>query len=322
MQEITSIADFEEGQTIQGFFLCAEKHLRHTRGGDLYLDLILRDRTGQVQAKVWDKISHFHEKFVSGDPVAVKGEVEMFQDRPQVVIKKINRATIQSYGRYGYDPALVVPAAAEDPKTMWKEITAHIHTIKNTHLKTLVSRLYRENKDRLLVHPGSVSMHHNYRSGLLEHNLSMAVIAREMGPHYKVDQDLLMAGVLLHDIGKLKEITEGFEQEYTDEGNFLGHIIQGRDMLREALPKIKGFPKDLALKLEHMLLAHQGKREWMSPRRPVFKEALLLHLIDFMDSQMNLMEQALEEDAEEGSWTDRRNYFRMPLYKGDRKTNN
>lgn len=319
MKEIVSITDFKEGQTIQGFFLCAEKHLRHTRGGDLYLDLILRDRTGQVQAKVWDKIPHFHEKFESGDPVAVKGEIELFQDRPQVVIKKINRASIQSYGRYGYDPALVVPSASEDPTKMWKEITAHRRAIKNTHLKALVSQMYREYKDRLMVHPGSVSMHHNYRSGLLEHTLSMVVMARHLGPHYDVDQDLLLAGVLLHDIGKLREIKEGFEQEYTDEGNFLGHIVLGRDMVREAVRKVKGFPKELAFKLEHIILAHQGKREWMSPRRPVFKEALLLHLIDFMDSQMNLMHQALKEDVEEGAWTDRRNYFRMPLYKGDQK---
>ena len=316
MKKISTITEFKEGQTIQGFFLCVEKHLRHTRGGDLYLDLSLRDKTGQVGAKVWDNIPKFHEKFDPGDPVAVAGEVEVFQDCHQLVVKKINRASVQSYGRYGYDPAMIVPASKADPMEMWKSITGYIKGIKSSHLKQLASQIYKENKDKILVHPGSASLHHAYRSGLLEHTLSMASIAKTIGPHYDADLDLLMTGVLLHDIGKLKEISDGMEFDYTDSGHFIGHIVLGRDMVAAAIKKLKGFPKDLAAKVEHMILSHQGKREWQSPRRPMFKEALLLHLIDYMDAQVNLMDRILEEDSDEGSWTDRRNYFRMPLYRG------
>ncbi len=320
MKKISTITDFKEGQTIQGFFLCVEKHLRHTRGGDLYLDLILRDRTGQVNAKVWDNITKFHEKFDPGDPVAVAGEVDTFQDRPQLVIKKINRASVQSYGRYGYDPAMIVPASQEDPQAMWKSLMNHVKGIKSAHLKQLVTLIYKTNKDKILVHPGSAFLHHAYRSGLLEHTLSMAGIAKSVGPHYKADLDLLMTGVLLHDIGKLKELSDGMEFDYTDEGHFIGHIVLGRDMVRSAIKKVKGFPKELAAKVEHMILSHQGKREWQSPRRPMFTEALLLHLIDYMDAQVNLMDRILEEDSEDGEWTDRRNYFRMPLYRGPKSS--
>ncbi|MFQ6611988.1 MAG: 3'-5' exoribonuclease YhaM family protein [Fidelibacterota bacterium] len=317
MKPIIPIAKFKEGDTIQGFYLCVEKHLRHTRAGDLYLDLVLRDRTGQVQGKIWDKVAAFNEKFSGGDPVVVKGIVETFLERPQLVIKQINRATVQAYARYGFDPALIVPTSSHDPKVMWKEVTGIIRKIKNKDLKRLVQNLYSQHKEKILTHPASVSMHHNYRSGFLEHICSMAQIAKFFAPHYQIDQDLMLSGVLLHDIGKLQEIESDYDPSFTTSGNFLGHIILGRDMVRAAASEITNFPPDLLLKLEHILLAHQGKYEWQSPKKPAFREALLVHLIDILDAQMNLMDQALQEDREEGDWTNRHNYFRIPLYKGN-----
>ena len=135
MKSIVPISKFKVGETIQGFYLCVEKHLRHTRAGDLYLDLVLRDQTGQVHGKVWDKVSEYDEKFDSGNAVAIKGEVDLFMDRPQLTVKRINKATVQNYARYGFDPALVVPTAKADPKVMWKEAMAIIKSIKNPFLK-------------------------------------------------------------------------------------------------------------------------------------------------------------------------------------------
>ncbi|NOZ03936.1 MAG: HD domain-containing protein [FCB group bacterium] len=317
MKPITPINKFKDGDSIQGFFLCVEKHPRYTRAGDLYLDLVLRDRTGQIAAKIWDKVASLSAKFSAGDPVAVAGEVESFQDRLQLIVKRINRATVQSYGRYGYDPALIVPAAEQDPKEMWKEIKASIRKIRDPHLRSLVTLIYRQNKKQLLTHPASVKMHHNYRSGFLEHVLSMARVGLAVAPLYHVNQDLLLAGIFLHDIGKLREITPGYEFSYTDEGNFLGHIVISRDMILKGIEELKSFPAELGIKLEHMILAHQGQYEWQSPKKPAFKEALLLHLIDNLDAKMNLMDRALKEDQEEGNWTARRNYFRIPLFKGN-----
>ena len=316
MKSITQISSFKEGVSIQGFYLCVEKHLRHTRAGDLYLDVVLRDNTGTVHAKIWDKVDELNEKFSAGDPVAVKGNVETFQDRHQLVIKKINTASVQHYGRYGYDPALIVPTSPYDPKKMWKEVVQIIGKMKNLYLKKVVSSIYRENKEQLLIQPASVSMHHNYRSGFLEHVLSMAKIAEELTPFYKLDKDLVIAGVLLHDIGKLIEISADLEAEYTDDGNFIGHIVIGRDMVLDTISGLKGFPEELQQKLEHIILSHQGRYEWQSPKHPSFEEALLVHLIDNLDAKMNLMKLALEEDQQEGKWTDRKNIFRTALYKG------
>ena len=316
MKPITQISSFKEGASIQGFYLCVEKHLRHTRAGDLYLDLILRDNSGTVPAKIWDKVDEFNEKFSAGNPVAIKGNIESFKDRLQLVIKKINIASVKNYGRYGFDPSLIVPTSPYNPNKMWKRVVQIIGKMKNPFLKKVVSNIFREHKDKLLIHPASVMMHHNYRSGFLEHILSMAKIAEKLTPIYKLDQDLVMAGVLLHDIGKLTEISSSLEAEYTDEGNFIGHIVIGRDMVREASGKIKGFPKILQQQLEHIILSHQGKFERQSPKQPSFEEALLVHFIDNMDAKMNLMKLALEEDQQDGKWTDRKNIFRTALYKG------
>jgi len=316
MKPITQISSFKEGASIQGFYLCVEKHLRHTRAGDLYLDLILRDNSGTVPAKIWDKVDEFNEKFSAGNPVAIKGNIESFKDRLQLVIKKINIASVKNYGRYGFDPSLIVPTSPYNPNKMWKRVVQIIGKMKNPFLKKVVSNIFREHKDKLLIHPASVMMHHNYRSGFLEHILSMAKIAEKLTPLYKLDQDLVMAGVLLHDIGKLTEISSSLEAEYTDEGNFIGHIVIGRDMVREACAKIKGFPKILQQQLEHIILSHQGKFERQSPKQPSFEEALLVHFIDNLDAKMNLMKLALEEDQQDGKWTDRKNIFRTALYKG------
>ena len=320
MKTITCIANFKDGDSIQGFYLCVEKHLRHTRSRDLFLDLQLRDRTGSINGKIWDNVDKLNEKFNAGDPVAVSGNVDSFKERPQLIVKKINRASVQYYGRYGYDPSLIVPASSKNPNDMWKVITKIIRSIKSNPLRKLVSMIYRENKDILLVHPASVKMHHNYRSGFIEHVLSMAEIADQLAVHYQLDRDLLIAGVFLHDIGKIIEISSDLEAEYTDQGNFIGHIVIGRDIVRSAAKKITNFPEDVQIKLEHMILSHQGKYEWQSPKKPKIREALLLHLIDNMDAKMNLFALALEESAEDGDWTDRHNYFRIPLYKGDNET--
>ena len=316
MKPIVSISNFKEGQTIQGFYLCVEKHLRHTRAGDLFIDLILRDNTGKIHGKIWDKVQDFDKKFSQGDPVAIKGNVESFLDRPQLTITRINKATVQNYARYGFDPALIVPASDNDPQKMWKEIISIIRSIKNPLLKKLSYNLYNKNKEKLLTHPASARMHHNYRSGFLENVLSMAKLAKILAPHYNLDVDMVCVGVLLHDIGKLDCIESEYETSYTEKGNLLGHIVVGRDMVCDEAKKIKNFPKDLLLKIEHMILSHQGKYKWKSPKKPAFAEALLVHLIDLLDSQMNIMDQEIKADQDKDIFTSKYNYFNVPLLKG------
>ena len=315
MKDIIPIHKFKEGMTIQGFYLCVDKHVRHTRTGDLFIDLILRDKTGQIHGKIWDKVKSFNEKFNSGEAVVTKANVSSYQDRLQLEIKKIGRASIQTHGRYGYDPTLIVPSSEKDPKGMWEELRELVKKIKNRRLKKLVTQIYKENKESILVCPASLTSHYNYRSGLLECILSKSRVALDLTERYNADRDLLLTGVLLHDIGKVKELSSGLESEVTDEGNFIGHSVISRDMVKAVAGTTDGFPKDLLLKLEHMILAHRGQLEWRSSRKPNFPEALLLHQIHHLEKHMKLMKTALEQDEDDSDWTLRNNHLFIPLYK-------
>ena len=316
MKSIIPISKFKSGETIQGFYLCVEKYLRHTRSGELYLDLVLKDKTGQINAKVWDNVKEYEKKFKSGDPVSLKGEVDLFLDKLQLNIKRINKATVQNYARYGFDPALIVPTAKEDPKKMWAEVIKIIRSIKNPFLKKLCYNIYITNKDKLLTHPASLSKNHNYRSGFLEHILTMLRSALSMSKLYKLDKDLVLTGILIHDIGKLTEIDYDYESTISKDGNLIGYTVIGIDITLEEVKKIKKFPKDLLIKVEHIILSHESGIDSRSPKKPAFKEALLVQLIKLIDSQLNLMDKSLNEDSELGEFTNHFNYFKTHLFKG------
>ena len=316
MKSIIPISKFKSGETIQGFYLCVEKYLRHTRSGELYLDLLLKDQTGQINAKVWDNVKEYEKKFKSGDPVALKGQVDLFLDKLQLNIKRINKATIQNYARYGFDPSLIVPTAKEDPKKMWKEVIKVIRSFKDPFLKKLCYNIYKNNKEKLLIYPATLSMNHNYRSGLLEHILSMSRSALTLARLYKLDRDLILTGILVHDIGKLREINYDYESTLTKDGNLIGHLVISRDIVLEEANKIKKFPKGLLIKIEHIILSHQAKYNWNNSIKPAFKEALLVQSIKLMDGQLNVMDITLNEDRESGEFTNHFNYFKTHLYKG------
>ena len=140
MKNIANISELKEGKTIQGFFLCVEKNLRHSKNGDPYLDLVLRDKTGKISAKIWNKINEFELKFNSGDAVAIKGKMEIYQNKKYLIIDRINKATVQGYARFGFDPSLIIPSAKVDPKTMWKELSKYFKQIKNLKLRKMFTK--------------------------------------------------------------------------------------------------------------------------------------------------------------------------------------
>ena len=317
MKSITSIDKFKEGESIQGFYLCFEKHIRHNRNGDLYIDLRLRDKSGSINAKIWDNVKVLNQKFESGDPVAISGDVESFMERPHLIIKKINRASVQYYGRYGYDPSLIVPSSNFNASDMWKSIVRIIKSINSNYLRRLVSIIYKDNKEVLMTHPATINLHYNFRSGFLEHTLSMVKIAENLIKHYNVDRDLLLAGIFLHDIGKIVEISSDLESNYSDKGKFIGHTMLGRDIVRNTLKKIKNFPKDTQTKLEHIIISEEAKYASDNKIAPKIPESLLLVLIKNIDSKMNLFSMTLDKSYDDGNWTDSHNFFRTSLFKGN-----
>ncbi len=315
--KITRIKNFRKNTLIQGFFLVREKHLRSTRTNHPYLQLYLQDNTGSIEAKVWENVPAFEKSFDEGDAVVVKGRISQYREQLQLEVEDIGKASPEKHGEYGFDLSKLIPSSKQNVNQMWRELAKIIKGMKNPFLKTLISTIYKENAEVIKVHPASMKLHHAWLGGFLEHVLSMAKIAVPLGKHYAVDGDLLLTGIMLHDIGKIIELKPAQQPGYTDEGQLLGHIVLGRDIARDAIAGIDNFPADLQLKVEHMILAHQGKYEWQSPKQPKFKEALLLHHIDELDARLNMMDEAMSKDGESGAWTNRYNYFRIPLLKGE-----
>ncbi len=313
------IRDFQENETISSFFVVFSKDLRKTKADKEYLDLTLMDRSGTVNAKIWDNVEIFAPRFEKGDAVAVKASVTSFNNDLQLKIDDIRRVIPEQDRAYGFDLTNLIPTTDKDIEQMWREVLESIETLENPYLKRLTQAIYREHEEALKLHPASMILHHAFRGGLLEHTHSMLKMAEGICGNYSdLDRDLVISGVLLHDIGKLQELEPGLSTSYTDCGNFIGHVVLGRDMLREAIAKIENFPEILQLKMEHIILAHQGKLEWQSPREPLFPEALLVYYIDEIDTRINQMKREIETDTTEGNWTNKNNYFHRALYKGDR----
>ncbi|NQV16220.1 HD domain-containing protein [bacterium] len=315
--KITRIKNFKKNSHIQGFFLVREKHLRSTRTNHPYLHLDLQDNSGSIEAKVWEDVPAFEKSFDEGDAVVVKGRVSEYHGQLQLEVEDIGKASEGKHGEYGFDLSKLIPSTKNNVNQMWRELAGIIKTMTDTNLKQLITSIYKNNADIIKQHPASMKLHHAWLGGYLEHVLSMTKVGIQLAPHYKVDRDLLISGILLHDIGKILELNPAQQPGYTDQGSLLGHIVMGRDLARAAMLEIEDFPQDLQLKVEHMILSHQGKYEWQSPKQPKFREALLLHYIDDMDARMNMMLEAMEKDHEPGSWTNRFNYFRIPLLKGE-----
>ena len=240
--KITRIKNFRKNSLIQGFFLVREKHLRSTRTNHPYLQLDLQDSTGTIEAKVWENVPAFEKSFDVGDAVVVKGRVSLYREQLQLEVEDIGKASPEKHAEYGFDLTQLIPSTKNNVNQMWRELAKIIKEMQNTHLKSLISSIYKENADLIKLHPASMKLHHAWLGGFLEHVLSMAKIGVYLGKHYDVDGDLLMTGILLHDIGKIIELNPAQQPGYTDEGQLLGHIVLGRDLAREAMAKIDDFP--------------------------------------------------------------------------------
>jgi len=312
------IQDFQENSVISGYFAVFSKDVRKTKTDKDYLDLTLMDKTGSINAKIWDNIENFNGIFEKGDAVAVKGQITSYNNELQLKIESIRRVNPDQDKAYGFTFADLMPGTEKDIDELWLDIQNTIESLNNQYLKSLVHNIFSEHEEQLKTHPASMILHHAWRGGLLEHIHSMKNIAEGVCRNYtELDRDLVICGVLLHDIGKLIELESGLATTYTDSGNFVGHIVLGRDILLKAISKIDNFPELLKLIMEHILLSHQGKLEWQSPKEPMFLEALVVYYIDEIDTRINQMKREIRSDKTDGDWTSKKNYFHRTLYKGE-----
>ena len=282
------IRTWEAGDGIQGFALVTKKEVREDRNGRTYVDLELADESGSMVGKIWADSAAVSADFEAHDFVAVRGIVKLYRDQLQISIDDCRRATDDDR-RLGFDEARLIPSTREDIDDLYARLQRLIdEKVDRPELKRLAAEALDAYGEALRVHPAAKSMHHAYRGGLLEHVVSMAELAVLVASHYRdLDRDLLLLGVLFHDLGKLQELGAMPVNDYTLEGRLVGHVVIGRDLLRQRCAAIPGFPADLQLLLEHMVLSHQGRREYASPVEPMTPEALALHYIDDLDSKLN-----------------------------------
>lgn len=296
------VNELKPDQTINAPFLVHLKDVRQKKTGDPYLSLTLADKTGELDAKMWDNAAEVLDTFDRDDFIKVKGLVQVFQNRLQLTIHKLQRLADSEVAFADY-----FPASKRDPADMEAEVHAVVAGIGNPYLKALLESVFGDPHimTAFRLAPAAKTIHHAFLSGLIEHVLSMVQIARFTAGHYSdIDADLLMTGVLLHDIGKINELVYARTFGYSDEGQLVGHIVMGVKMLDEKARAIPGFPPKLLTLVEHLILSHHGTLEYGSPKVPVLPEAMLLHHIDNLDSKMEAMRQTLERDQRiEGSWT-------------------
>lgn len=290
------VRELKPDEIATAIFLVSAKEIRQKRTGEPYLSLVLSDRTGEIDSKMWDNVPDVIETFERDDFVKVKGLMQLYNNRPQFTIHRLRRVE-----DHEIDFRDFFPASLQDPEVMWAELRGIVSAVGNDRIRNLLDA-FLDDPDiaaRYRVAPAAKSIHHAFRSGLLEHVLSLLRLARLVGSHYvSVDVDLLTAGVVLHDIGKIYELSYDRGFGYSTEGQLLGHIAIAIRMLADKLRAFPDFPPELRNLIEHMVLSHHGQLEYGSPKVPLFPEALLLHHLDDMDSKMECMRALIERDPQ------------------------
>jgi 3'-5' exoribonuclease len=310
----TFINELRKGQTVESIFLVKDKILTKTKAGNPYLSLKLADRTGEAEGRIWDNALDFLPLFEKDDFIKVRGEVDEFQGILQLRITKLRKSEDQEIQLGDY-----LPQSSRDIEKMLGELRKIASQVRQPFLSGLLEAFFNDEAlmKKFKMAPAAKAVHHVFLGGLLEHTLSVVQLALLVGPRYRgVDQDLLLAGAILHDLGKISELSFERAFDYTDPGRLLGHIILTVEMIDEKVRTIPDFPENLILALKHLILSHHGEYEFGSPKLPMTLEALLLHHIDDLDAKMNAVMAWIEKEKDTPSrWTSYHKLFDRFIYK-------
>jgi 3'-5' exoribonuclease len=311
------ICDLQDGQGIATLFLVREKEIRtSSRSGKSWLELDLVDRTGRISAKMWDNFAVIAVTFERDDVVHVRGRVKLYNGQKELMLEQIIPAVERDY-----DLADFLAHTKYDVEKLYADLRAAIAAMKNPWLKRLLASVVDDPEiaPKLKRAPAAMTMHHAFIGGLLEHIVSLIGLGRAVAEHYReLDADLLLAGIVLHDIGKIDELCYGRGIDYTTQGRLLGHITIGAAMVRERIRAIPNFPAQLAILVEHLILSHHGSYEFGSPSLPQTREAVALHFLDDMDSKMGAIRATLDSAEGNADWTARNPSLRRSLLRTEK----
>jgi 3'-5' exoribonuclease len=313
--------ELQPNQVITATLVVQQKDIRQKKSGEPCLSLVLGDRTGDIEARMWDNVAEVMDTFDRDDFVRVRGLVQVHQNRLQITVHKIQRQPSETV-----DFTDFFPTSERNTEEMWSELMGIVEGIQDRNLKDLLRLVVTDPEiaRRYKVAPAAKTVHHAFLGGLLEHVLSMAAIAKLLAPHYRnIDLDLLLTGIVLHDVGKIHELSYDRSFGYSSEGQLLGHIVIGLRIIGEKVHALPDFPPRLRTLVEHLLISHHGELEFGSPKLPMFAEALLLHHIDNIDSKMDCIRTSLHKDRQQqGCWTGYNPALERPILKKARYMEN
>jgi 3'-5' exoribonuclease len=298
-----------------GFFLCTQKEARPGRNGE-FLSLTLQDATGRIVARVFDDVERLKGSFEAGDFVKVKARANLYNDRLQLIVENIRRVHLEQDRLEGFREEDCVMSSSRPVDQMWAELQGRIAGVGNPFIKQLLEAIVAANEAKLRVWPAAQTVHHAYRAGFLEHILQMAATGEMLARAYDAVVDLVLAGALLHDIGKLQELDYELATSYSREGRLLGHIMLGSTLVGEAAAAIEGFPPELLTEIQHLILSHHGRLEFGSPVAPMTVEAFILSFVDDLDAKINIVRQAIRDDTGEGEFTGYHPKLERVIWKG------
>ncbi|PKN52814.1 MAG: HD family phosphohydrolase [Deltaproteobacteria bacterium HGW-Deltaproteobacteria-13] len=308
------LKDVKQGDKVVSSFLAAEKSMAFSLKGSPYLNIRLKDKTGELDGKVWDNAVELDQQFKKGDIISIEGRAASYKNSIQISIVKIKKNESEDI-----DPADYLPAAKGNVDAMFNEILVYVANIQTKPLQDLLQSFFHDEKTAELFKraPAAKGFHHIYLGGLLEHTLSVVRLLDKVSEHYPdLNKDMLITGGILHDIGKVYEFSYNSIIEYSDEGRLIGHIVMGVEMINKKIAVIPDFPGQLALELRHIILSHHGEFEFGSPKRPKTLEALVVHYIDDLDAKFNAFQTFIADSTNPDSdWTSYNRLLERYLYK-------
>lgn len=294
------LKDYREGEKFVGTYLCKKKQSLKTKNGKTYYSLVLQDKTGTADGKIWD-LNNGIADFDSMDYIHCEGMVTCFQGNLQMNISRVRKSEEGEY-----DPTDYIPCTEKDISEMYSQIMKYVASVHNPFLRKILEMYFVEDKAFIAdfkKHSAAKSIHHGFMGGLLEHTLGVANICQFFADQYPmINRDLLITAALFHDMGKIQEISDFPQNDYTDSGQMLGHIYIGARAMEDAADKIPGFPQKLKNELVHCILAHHGKLEYGSPKMPAILEAMALCMADNADAKLQTMTEIFKQAGDETGW--------------------
>lgn len=302
------ISELREGGRIQDVYLCKRKQAAVTKNGKNYENVTLQDKTGVLDAKIWDPNSGAIGEFEPLDYIYVSGSVSAFNGSLQASLKQVRKAEEGEYV-----PADYLPVTSKNTRAMYQELMQYASSVKNPYLRQLLKAFFVDDRDFIssfTKHSAAKTVHHSFVGGLLEHTLGVTRLCGYLADNYPmIRRDLLITAAMLHDAGKTRELSLFPTNEYTDDGQMLGHIVIGAEMIHDKASKIEGFPELLETELKHCILAHHGEYEFGSPKKPALIEALALNLADNADAKLETMTEELQKNPDGEKWLGFNRFF-------------